>query len=48
MKSYYVQEFLNAKETWRKSFKISVVILLIENIQMLSIYTYKLNEFEYD
>ncbi|CAK56775.1 unnamed protein product (macronuclear) [Paramecium tetraurelia] len=48
MKSYYVQEFLNVKETWRKSFKIAVVILLIENIQMLSIYTQKLNEFEYD
>ncbi|CAD8084665.1 unnamed protein product [Paramecium sonneborni] len=48
MKSYYIQEFLNVKETWRKSFKIAVVILLIENIQMLSIYTEKLNDFEYD
>ncbi|CAD8086203.1 unnamed protein product [Paramecium sonneborni] len=48
MKSYYIQEFLNVKETWRKSFKISVVILLIENIQMLSIYTQNINDFEYD
>lgn len=27
---------------------MAVVILLIENIQMLSIYTQKLNDFEYD
>ncbi|CAD8118325.1 unnamed protein product [Paramecium sonneborni] len=48
MKSYYVQEFLNVKESWKKSFKIAVVIIVIENIQMLSIYTQRLYDFEYD
>lgn len=47
-KEFYTSEFLTIKETWHKTFTLAIVIILLENIQLLSIYTYKLNEFEND
>ncbi|CAK71969.1 unnamed protein product (macronuclear) [Paramecium tetraurelia] len=47
-KAFYIQDFLNVKETWRKSYLIAIVLLLIENIQLVSIYTSDIIQFEYD
>ncbi|CAD8156583.1 unnamed protein product [Paramecium octaurelia] len=47
-KAFYIQDFLNVKETWRKSYLIAIVLLLIENLQLVSIYTSDIIQFEYD
>ncbi|CAD8073813.1 unnamed protein product [Paramecium sonneborni] len=47
-KTFYTKDFLHIKETWRKSYLIAVVLLIIENIQMVSIYTNDIIQFEYD
>lgn len=47
-KAFYIKDFLAVKEIYRKTFAVSLILLLLENIQMLSISTHEINNFEYD
>lgn len=39
-KAFYIKDFLTVKEIYRKTFTVSVILILFENIQMLSLSTY--------
>ncbi|CAD8087653.1 unnamed protein product [Paramecium sonneborni] len=39
LKDFYIQQFLTIKGIWRKSLELSIVFLIVENIQLLSLIT---------
>ncbi|CAD8162292.1 unnamed protein product [Paramecium pentaurelia] len=39
VKDFYIQQFLTIKGIWRKSLELSIMFLIVENIQLLSLIT---------
>ncbi|CAD8086157.1 unnamed protein product [Paramecium sonneborni] len=48
IKAFYVKDFLSIKDSKRKTFKMAVALIILENLQILSVYTNSLNTIQYD
>ncbi|CAK56795.1 unnamed protein product (macronuclear) [Paramecium tetraurelia] len=48
IKAFYIKDFLYIKESRRTTYKLAVVLIVFENLQMLSIYTHNLNTIQYE
>ncbi|CAD8172443.1 unnamed protein product [Paramecium octaurelia] len=48
IKAFYIKDFLYIKESRKTTYKLAVLLILLENLQMLSIYTHNLTTIQYE